>query len=177
MTVHIRRATRDDIAAIAKLAARLAQMHHAIDPYRFLLVAGIEKGYADFFREEIGDEGAVILAAESDEGESPTIVGYAYGRLEPRNWNDLLEACGKLHDLYVDESVRKSRVAKKLVLEMIERLESLGAPRVVLLTAHTNEAAQKLFKGIGFRPTMLEMTRETRRERRVPGEARKGARD
>ena len=33
-------------------------------------------------------------------------------------------------------------------------------PRVVLLTAERNEAAQRLFARAGFRRTMIEMTRE-----------------
>ena len=42
---------------------------------------------------------------------------------------------------------------------MVARLEALGAPRVVLSTMVGNEAAQRLFRQCGFRPTMLEMTR------------------
>jgi RimJ/RimL family protein N-acetyltransferase len=36
-------------------------------------------------------------------------------------------------------------------------------PRVVLWTAHANEPAQRLFEGLGFRPTMIEMTKELSR--------------
>jgi ribosomal protein S18 acetylase RimI-like enzyme len=35
-----------------------------------------------------------------------------------------------------------------------------GAPRVVLGTAEQNEPAQRLFERLGFRRTMVEMTRE-----------------
>jgi RimJ/RimL family protein N-acetyltransferase len=35
------------------------------------------------------------------------------------------------------------------------------APRIVLSTMVANHAAQRLFARYGFRPTMLEMTRET----------------
>jgi RimJ/RimL family protein N-acetyltransferase len=43
---------------------------------------------------------------------------------------------------------------------MIERLGALGAPRIVLKTSTKNAAAQQLFASLGWRPTMLEMTRE-----------------
>jgi ribosomal protein S18 acetylase RimI-like enzyme len=36
----------------------------------------------------------------------------------------------------------------------------MGAPRVLLHTAVQNEQAQALFSKLGFRSTMLEMTRE-----------------
>jgi ribosomal protein S18 acetylase RimI-like enzyme len=43
---------------------------------------------------------------------------------------------------------------------MIERLEALGAPRILLNAMVENESAQRLFASVGFRPTMVEMTRE-----------------
>jgi RimJ/RimL family protein N-acetyltransferase len=42
----------------------------------------------------------------------------------------------------------------------MKRLVALGAPRVVLHTAAKNEAAQRMFAKLGWRPTMVEMTRE-----------------
>ena len=42
----------------------------------------------------------------------------------------------------------------------IDWLRRRGAPRVVLWTAEQNDAAQRLFDRLGFRRTMIEMTRE-----------------
>jgi RimJ/RimL family protein N-acetyltransferase len=39
-------------------------------------------------------------------------------------------------------------------------LREHGAPRVVLGTAEQNAGAQRLFAKLGFRRTMIEMTRE-----------------
>jgi RimJ/RimL family protein N-acetyltransferase len=39
-------------------------------------------------------------------------------------------------------------------------LKEHGAPRVILGTAEQNVAAQRLFARLGFRRTMVEMTRE-----------------
>jgi ribosomal protein S18 acetylase RimI-like enzyme len=50
-------------------------------------------------------------------------------------------------------------VGRKLVEAMIARLEEKGALRVVLSTMVANDAAQKIFARCGFRPTMIEMTR------------------
>jgi hypothetical protein len=44
---------------------------------------------------------------------------------------------------------------------MIRALAERGAPRIVLKTSTKNEAAQRLFASLGWRPTMMEMTRET----------------
>jgi ribosomal protein S18 acetylase RimI-like enzyme len=39
-------------------------------------------------------------------------------------------------------------------------LEARGARQIVLSTATRNETAQRLFARAGFRPTMIEMTRD-----------------
>ncbi len=162
----VRPATRADLPAVARLAASLVRLHHGFDPDRFLCMEPLEPGYERFLGGELADPHAVILvavaraSAPADVGER--VVGYTYGRLEPRNWNELLDACGKIHDVYVDELTRGQGAAKALVEAMVARLSSLGAPRVVLLSATPNVAAQRLFAKLGFRSTMVEMTRETR---------------
>ena len=155
----VRLATPQDLPAVARLAARLVRYHHALDPDRYLLAEPLEEGYAHFLAGELRDDDAVVLVAEGGADGEP-IVGYAYGRLEPRDWNELLEACGKLHDVFVDDAARGTGVGAALVREACRRLEAKGAPRVLLLTATQNEAAQALFAKLGFRKTMIEMTRE-----------------
>jgi ribosomal protein S18 acetylase RimI-like enzyme len=46
------------------------------------------------------------------------------------------------------------------VRETCKRLEAMGAPRVLLLSATQNTEGQALFAKLGFRHTMVEMTRE-----------------
>ncbi len=159
----VRAAVPADLPRIARLAAQLVRYHHGLDPSRFLVADRIEEGYAHFLASELRNAHAVVLAAES----SPTrdIVGYAYGRLEPRDWNMLLEAHGALHDVLVAADARRAGLGERLVRETCARLEMLGAPRVVLHTAVQNEGAQALFAKVGFRQTMIEMTRD----REVPG--------
>jgi ribosomal protein S18 acetylase RimI-like enzyme len=154
--IAVRPAERADLRAISGLAAKLVRMHHGFDPARFMLEEPLEAGYERFFASELRDRDAVILAATRGDA----IVGYAYGRLEPRDWNALLDACGALHDIYVDETVRRRGLARRLVDEMTAQLAALGAPRVVLGVAWQNAAAQCFFESIGFRKTMIEMTRE-----------------
>lgn len=151
----IRPATKDDLPRLAALAGALVRMHHAVDAKRFMLPPDVEAGYAWWFERQIENGDAVILVAD----EAGTVVGYAYGSKEPRDWNMLLDEHGALHDVFVDEPARKNGAGKMLVVAMIDRLERLGCARVVLSTMVGNVAAQKLFAACGFRPTMLEMTR------------------
>jgi ribosomal protein S18 acetylase RimI-like enzyme len=144
---------------MARLAAALVLQHRAFDPKRFFLPDDIEAGYARWFEEELAAPG-VVLAVAVDEATPTTVRGYAYGRIEARDWNMLLDTHGALHDLYVEEGARGTGMARALVRHVVEALAARGAPRVVLHSAVQNAAAQRLFDQLGFRPTMVEMTLE-----------------
>jgi ribosomal protein S18 acetylase RimI-like enzyme len=155
-SIVLRVPTRAELHRVAPLAAELVRMHHAFDPQRFMCLEPLEVGYEHYFAGELRNPKAVILVAE----EQGAFVGYAYGRMEERDWNSLLDSCGALHDIYVVETARRRGVARRLVQELIARLEAMGAPRIVLGTAWRNVAAARFFEGFGFRRTMVEWTRE-----------------
>jgi ribosomal protein S18 acetylase RimI-like enzyme len=71
----------------------------------------------------------------------------------------LLDRHGAIHDIYVADSERKRGTGRRLLDAITGELEALGAPRLVLSTMVSNTAAQRLFASVGFRSTMLEMTR------------------
>ena len=157
--IAIRSATEDDLRATAVLAAKLVRFHHALDRARFLAPTDrLEDGYERFLATRLESEDAVVMVAD----DGGVIVGYAYGALEDRDWNLLLEAHGAVHDVWVEEGARRAGVARRLVEAVCLRLEELGAPRIILATATQNDDARRLFAAMGFRPTMVEMTRERR---------------
>jgi ribosomal protein S18 acetylase RimI-like enzyme len=88
------------------------------------------------------------------------ILGYVYAAIEPMSWKELRDRCGFVHDVIVDSTHRRHGVASALLNAAFDWLKSEGMPRVVLGTASANEAAQRLFDQLGFRRTMIEMTRE-----------------
>ena len=133
-------------------------MHYELNPQRFLDLPNPEAGYARYLARELKSDRVILLVAQRTADQ--VIAGYAYARLEPRDYNELRDACGKLHDVYVDDGSRSLGLGEKLVREVVRRLTEKGAPRVVLMTAVQNEPAQRLFNRLGFRTTMLEMTRE-----------------
>lgn len=143
------------------MGARLARAHHAMDAARFFLPEEpIEDGYAGWLGEELANPRAVVLAAVAGAGRGATVVGYAYGRLEGRDWNTLRDPCGVAVDLWVEPEARGAGLGRRLVEALCEALAARGAERVVLDVAARNPAAARLFERAGFRPTMLEMTRE-----------------
>ena len=153
----IRAATAADVPAIGRLAVLLVQAHHDFDRDRFLAVTPhTEKGYADYLGSQLGQKNSVVLVADLN-GE---IVGYAWGGLEGTDYMALRGPAGALYDIVVDPEHRGHGVGAALLATVIEKLMALGAPRIVLSTAVRNHSAQRLFEKAGFRPTMLEMTRQ-----------------
>ncbi|HEY0464973.1 MAG TPA: GNAT family N-acetyltransferase [Polyangiaceae bacterium] len=156
MTVIIRAAEARDLPGIAALAGQLVRQHHDFDALRFMLIPNVEIGYARFFQSELSDPDVLLFAAEL----SGSVVGYAYARLEGRDWNALLDSCGALHDIFVSDGQRRQGVARRLVEAVRKALRDKGAPRLVLHTASKNVTARQFFASLGFRETMVELTAE-----------------
>ena len=161
--VTIRPATPADLPALGRLGAALVRLHYGFDPDRFMAAGpGTEEGYAWFLGRELKGKDSVVFVADRD----GQIVGYVYGVLEPRDWTELRDAAGFISDVVVDEPARRSGIAARLVETAAAWLEEHGAPRIMLWTAEKNEPAQRLFEQLGFRRTMVEMTREAGRSDR-----------
>jgi ribosomal protein S18 acetylase RimI-like enzyme len=60
----------------------------------------------------------------------------------------------------VDPPFRGRGVATALIEDAFAWFRSRGIERVVLHTAQANVSAQRLFEHLGFRRTMVEMTKE-----------------
>ena len=159
--VVVRRATAQDLPIIGELGAMLVRAHHELDPSRFLAPGpDSAKHYGSFLGSQLRRRDAAIFVAER----AGRAVGYLYVEIEPRNWMELRDEAGFIHDIVVTPDERRNGVATRLLETTIEWLESKGAPRVVLWTAEQNRGAQRLFEQAGFRRTMIEMTRDLPRE-------------
>lgn len=153
----VRRATPADLLSIGRLGALLIEEHHGFDPQRFMAAGpGTPDGYASFLGSQLEDPDKAVLVAD-DNGD---VLGYAYAAVEGYDYMALRGPAGVLHDVVVDPEHRGRGVGRLLLDAALEFFRSRGAPRVVLWTAERNEAAQRLFASVGFRRTMIEMTRE-----------------
>jgi ribosomal protein S18 acetylase RimI-like enzyme len=153
MTV-IRDMTRADLDAVSLLAEQLVLLHHSWDRTRFFTTSDIAKGYRRYFESQLGEQDTLLLTAEVN----GAVAGYLFGTLEPRDWAKLLDAHGAIHDILVADTHRKLGVAQALMTGAKERFKKLGAKQVVLYSASSNVEGQALFKKLGYRPTMIEMT-------------------
>lgn len=153
----IRRATAADAPAIGKLGALLMELHHAMDPARFLAATSqTADRYGEWIDSQRAKPNIVVLVAER----AGNTVGYAYAGMEGIDYMALRGPAGVLYDIVVDPAARGAGVGSMLLASMLAELSSLGARQVVLSTAWQNENAQRLFARAGFRRTMIEMTRE-----------------
>jgi ribosomal protein S18 acetylase RimI-like enzyme len=154
----VRRATRDDLPRIGALGALLVETHHRFDSQRFLAPTNrTHQGYASFLGSQLEEPDAAVLVAV----ENADVIGYAYCQVdESYDYMALRGPAGILHDIIVDPDYRGRGVGRLLLEAVLTYLQSRGAPRVVLSTAEQNEAAKRLFASMGFRRTMIEMTRE-----------------
>jgi ribosomal protein S18 acetylase RimI-like enzyme len=153
----IRPATAADLPAIGGLGALLIAEHHAFDSRRFLAVKPrTPMDYASYLGTQLEDPDVGVLVAD----EGGNVTGYAYCAVEGYDYMSLRGPAGVLHDVIVDPEHRRRGIGRLLVEAALAYLKSRGAPRVVLSTAVQNEPAQQLFASLGFRRTMIEMTRE-----------------
>jgi len=167
--VAIRPASAEDGEALGRMGAALARLHHEYDPARFMLPDDIEEGYRWWLLRERDNRKAVVLVAELE----GALVGYGYGRLEGKDWNRLLDRHGELVDLWVEPGARRGGIGAQLSEAVAAELIVRGAPRIVLATAAPNLAAQRLFERLGFRATMIEMTRDVEPPIRPPSRSRR----
>ncbi|HVN84585.1 MAG TPA: GNAT family N-acetyltransferase [Candidatus Binatia bacterium] len=155
--ILIRRAEPRDAAALGRYGAALVRAHHAFDAQRFLTPGPrIEDGYAHFLGTQLRGPDVVVFVAER----AGTVVGYVYAGVEPQSWKELRDAAGFIHDVVVDPGARGLGIGTGLIEAAAAWLINRGVPRVMLWTAAKNEPAQRLFERLGFRRTMIEMTRE-----------------
>ncbi len=153
----VRPAMPTDAPALGRLGALLVRTHHELDPERFIAATPrTERGYASWLGSQLAVPDVVVLVAERN----GAVIGYAYGGIEGPDYMALRGPAGVLHDLVVHPAHRGHGVGRMLLDAAAAALAARGAPRVVLSTAARNVAAQRLFERAGFRPTMLEMTRE-----------------
>jgi ribosomal protein S18 acetylase RimI-like enzyme len=155
--IRIRPASPADETTLGRHGALLVDMHHGLDPERFI-PAGPDtaRAYGRFLTSHLGREDVVVLVAE----EAGNCLGYTYAGVEGTDYMALRGAAGVIYDLIVDPARRREGIGRRLLDATLAALLERGAPRVVLSTAARNAAAQSLFRKIGFRRTMVEMTWE-----------------
>jgi len=152
----VRPMKKADLKSVGPLAAQLVHLHHHWDAKRFFVPDDPSGGYQWWFGSQLSKKKVLLLVAEA-EGE---IAGYLYAAEEGRDWNMLLDACGAVHDVFVAPAHRRKGIARALMQAALAHFDARGVKQVVLSTSTKNAEGRALFESLGFRATMLEMTRD-----------------
>jgi len=114
--------------------------------------------YRQFYgRESDSDAVREFLLARFNHGESALFIAFendapiGFAQLYPNFSSVSLARTFVLNDLYVLESARRTGVASRLIAAIIEFAKTLGAVRISLSTAMSNESAQALYKFAGWK--------------------------
>ena len=158
LSIQIRPAEVRDLPILAKFGLALAHLHASFDDQRFVIPEGDEATFLRFFEGELAREASVLLIAEIDQAPA----GYAFVRVEPPSIEELRDTAACLHDIYVDPQSRGLGAGRRLVEAAFEAARQLGSKTLMLGVSPHNASGRALFDRMGFRPTMIEMTAETK---------------
>jgi ribosomal protein S18 acetylase RimI-like enzyme len=134
--VEIRKAGVDDLDLLVPLFDAYRQFYkQRADPLtaREFLAARLERG-----------ESVVFLATRGG-------AGCGFVQLYPSFCSVAARPIWILYDLFVDRSVRREGVARRLMEAARSLASATGAQRLVLSTANDNRGAQALYESLGYR--------------------------
>ncbi|MDZ4734947.1 MAG: GNAT family N-acetyltransferase [Rhodospirillaceae bacterium] len=146
--ITIRRATRDDRAAILDLAIALQAAEHEMHPSRRPGPALDPRAYDELDRRTSGDDGAILLA-ETDGSIAGYIAFYA-------DLNDSVELRASAHrflyvsDISVAPAMRGRGIAGFLLAEADDWCLRLGLPRIEMGVLAANAPALTAYKKAGY---------------------------
>ena len=158
MDWSIRVASAADAADVARLNEVVQGLHHRERPDWF------KPPDASAFQPTVdgwlASASVRIFLAETVGGEP---VGYAIGRRHERPDDALRHGASivELDQVVVDPAARRRGVGRDLCRAVVDWAAAEGAARVELGTWAFNDTAQRVFEGLGFRPTIHRMSVET----------------
>lgn len=114
--------------------------------------------YRAFYkREAAGDSARAFLHENLELQRSIIFIAYddfakpvGFTQLYPRVSSLSMLPYIYISDLFVDPSLRKQGIAKKLMQKVTEYSTAIGANGIELETAHTNTTAQALYESLGY---------------------------
>lgn len=152
----IRRATADDVDAVAALNDHVQKPHSSFEPAIFRSTTDAAELRA-FFSQAIGKASNFVFLAFSE----ATPIGYAWFEIQDRPQNPF-EHAGRLahvHHIAVDAGVRRNGVASKLFSIVEQEARSHGVSQIGLEVWAKNNIAQEFFRTRGFLPQRVSLAK------------------
>jgi len=149
----LRRATPDDLDAVAALWTALTAHHAPLDP-ALRLRPNAASEIRELVRAMLRDPDAATWLgfAGPDARDAPTGLCMARVDAAPPILEETLR--GEICDLYVEPPARRRGLGRALVAEARTWLEARGVRRIEVRVSPRNAEAQAFWRGLGFAPFM-----------------------
>jgi GNAT superfamily N-acetyltransferase len=145
VSARIRRATRDDTDAIARLWRELLDLHAGIDPVHGLRGGG-GAALAVEVRRALGAAAAALWVAEQHAG----VVGFCLARHEQAPPLAVEASRVVVTELLVERTARRRGIGRALVAAALDWARAGGAARVEVRVAARNAEGQAFWRAQGF---------------------------
>ena len=154
--IQIRDASKVDVDGICAIWCEMMDFHAARD-WNFARSKDGESNFGKYICSCLGKDDAHVCVADS-EGK---IVGYCLGLISKNPPVFERRVFGLISDIAVAEEYRRTGIARALFEDMMAWLRKQGMERVELSVACTNEVAQRFWEGLGFKPYMKKLYKES----------------
>lgn len=155
LPIHIRKARKQDLDTITKLAHGLMAHHVAIDPF-YALDAYAKKSWKKYATALMGDNDAHILIATAEE----RIIGYCIGKIIKRPPIYAITQMGDIPDCFVNEKYRRQNTGLQLVAKMMYWFRERGITYVGGQVDIRNTKAVKFWQSQGFHSYIYKMNQQ-----------------
>lgn len=159
----IRPATPADVPSVLPMVAKICALHEAWDSAKYGFLPNPELRYEKWLS-RIASSASLDAPPQRDrniflvaEAENKQVVAFLVATVEREIPIYRLQEYAFIHDLWVEEEYRQAGIAKAMVMQAIERFNSIGVKQIRLDTTVANEAARRLFSSCGFRVSTIEM--------------------
>lgn len=152
MDVKIREANNRDIKAIITLWHHLMDFHRKLDR-SFDLNNEAEIRFQDFLTENVSNESACVMVADSD----GRLVGYMMGIITERPPVFKIAKCGTITDAFVSSEYRRGGIGRKLCEAMRKWFYEKGLKRIEMQAAVGNTISNPFWRSMGFKPVLTTM--------------------
>lgn len=146
--VKIRRARKDEAAAIADLIVRTKRLNNEFDPH-FAVVADAQKRAAEYVASTMASDKALLLVAVQDK----KVQGVLRAELRQRLFYEP-ESDGRITDFYILPEFRRKALGNEILEVAVAELTKMGAGIVTAEVPSLNEIAVKFYGKRGYRPLL-----------------------
>lgn len=155
--MHVRRASSDDLQAIASLWMGLARYHEPKSSY-FELAPGAERKFASYVRRLMKRKDVAVFVAQKNSG----LVGYLIAKIKEEKPVFKLRKRGHITDLFVEKDYRRQGIGRKLVKEALAWFRSRNLQFVEISVYVKNISGKIAWKRMGFKEHMILLRRKLR---------------